>query len=479
MHEPRSSCYLGAVRNSFLIAVLACAAPFGIIDAQVDTTRPLARPVGVDTSIPKRAALAITEALSINVLVNRVDAWALGADWARASLKSWGRNIRLGWEWDEDGFRTNMFGHPYHGGLYFNAGRSNGLSYWESAPISFLGSWTWEYLGENYRPSLNDFFMTSFGGIALGEMVHRLAATVRDNTAHGGKRTWRELATMPLDPVGGLNRLMRGDWRRLGPNPPEHDPGAFVLRVHLGARFAKGFVIDGLARLPVGVVDLVYGDPFLRPYRAPFDAFNVRAIVSGGSGFNVLRATGRLYGKDMNDRSRRTRHQFAINQRYDYVSNPAQSIGGQSVEFGIYSRWSIGRGDFGIRTSVFGDVILMGAIDAPNTGLGERVYDFGPGAGGRFQLALERRGLRFLTLFLQGEYIHAVSGASADHGVLFGGWELNVPIVRGLGLAIHATNFNRVSHYSDPAANPRTDRRYFPELRILAVWTKFGFSPAQ
>ena len=70
-----------------------------------------------------------------------------------------------------------MFAHPYHGGLYFNAGRSNGLTFWESAPLAFLGSWTWEYLGETHRPALNDFFMTSFGGIALGEVFHRVATT--------------------------------------------------------------------------------------------------------------------------------------------------------------------------------------------------------------------------------------------------------------------------------------------------------------
>lgn len=449
--------------------------------AQVDSTRPLARPVGVDSTIAKRPFLAIGQALAINVLVNRFDAWVLGAEWAKASLTSWRTNIKLGWEWDEDGFQTNMFGHPYHGGLYFNSARSNGMSYWESAPVSFLGSWTWEYLGENYRPSLNDFFMTSFGGIALGEMFHRVGATIRDNTARGGKRFFREFAALPLDPVGGLNRLMRGAWKRHGPNPPEHDPGAFVLRIHAGARFEQGFVTDTVGRLWAIVADLAYGDPFLRPFRAPFDAFSVRAIISGGSGFNVLRASGRLYGKDLNDRTRRNRHQFAINQRYDYISNPAQSVGGQSVEFGINSRWRLGRGNFGLRTSVFGDVVLLGAIDAPGTGTGQgiRNYDFGPGVGLRLQIALERSGLRFFTLFSQGEFIHSVSGASADHSISFGGMELNIPIARGFGVALHATNFNRVSHYTDPNAASPEDRRDYPEVRILAVWTKFGFSPAQ
>ena len=95
--------------------------------AQVDSTRPLARPVGVDSSIPERPFLAMGQALAINLLVNRIDAWVLGEDWAiKAGLKSWRKNLRLGWEWDEDSFQTNMFGHPYHGGLYFNAARSNG-----------------------------------------------------------------------------------------------------------------------------------------------------------------------------------------------------------------------------------------------------------------------------------------------------------------------------------------------------------------
>ena len=118
-------------------------------------------------SVPKpRPLLAVGEALAINLFVNRVDAWVFKDDWAQTGPKYWSRNLRLGWEWDEDAFPTNMFAHPYHGGLYFNAGRSNGLGYFESVPIAFMGSWTWEYLGETYRPSLNDWFMTSFGGIS-------------------------------------------------------------------------------------------------------------------------------------------------------------------------------------------------------------------------------------------------------------------------------------------------------------------------
>ena len=427
-------------------------------------------------SVPKpRPLLAVAEAALVNVFVNRVDAWAFQQDWARAGWRAWMKNLRLGWEWDEDAFPTNMFAHPYHGGLYFNAGRSNGLNYFESVPIAFFGSWTWEYLGETYRPSLNDWFMTSFGGITLGEMFHRVGATIRDNRATGFNRTIREISALPVDPIGGFNRILRGQWKGLGPNPPEHDPGAYVLRLGGGIRFAKRLNADsGFWSMGTFLFDLLYGDQVGQEYQAPFDVFNVRLLVTS-QGLNALRASGRLYGANLNSPTGRNRHMLAINQRYDFIKNPAQSVGGQSVEIGINSRWPLGSKGFAIRTAIFGDGIILGAIDAPGTGLGERNYDFGPGVGARWEVGLERHGVRFVRLFSQIEYIHAVSGASADHTVNFGGIEAAVPITRRLGLAASSTIFGRVSHYTDGRAR---DGRDYPEARLLLVWTKAGFGAA-
>lgn len=429
-----------------------------------------------DSTSPPRArpVMAVAQTVLINVFVNRVDAWVFNQDWAHTGPDDWSRNLRLGWEWDEDAFNTNMFAHPYHGGLYFNAGRANGLDYFRSVPLTFFGSWTWEYFGETYRPSLNDWIMTSFGGIALGEMFHRVAATIRDNEARGSGRTWKEIASLPIDPIGGLNRLVRGQWSAVGRNPPEHDPGAYVLRLGAGVRFAEGWTTDsGTAQLGAVIVDLLYGDPFEQEYRDPFDVFGLRLIVSGG-GINVLRGAGRLYQTNLNSSSARIRHVLDVNQRYDFVKNPAQSIGGQSVEVGVNSRWRFGSKGYGLRTALFGDFVVLGAIDAPATGLGERNYDFGPGLGARAEVALERHGARFLRLIWQGEYIHAVSGASANHTVDFVAAELNVPIVKGFALAAHATRFNRTSRYTDGSP---TDSRDFTEGRLLLVWTEAGFGP--
>ena len=430
-------------------------------------------------TLPKASPLmAVGQIVGVNVLVNRFDAMVRHREWAYVGTRVWERNLRLGWAWDEDAFATNVFAHPYNGSMYFNAGRANGLSFFESVPLSLLGSWSWEYFAETERPSLNDFLMTGAGGIALGEMFYRIGTTIRDNTATGTSRTLRELAALPFDPMGGLNRLARGQWKGIGINPATHDPKAFVLRTGAGMRFAKGLVTDSVARMGTIVSDLSYGDQFAGPYRTPFDVFSIRLVLSSqGKGLNLLAATGRLYGHDLNDSTSQFRHQLAVNQRYDYINNPAQSYGTQSVEIGIDSRWRIGpvgqKGGFGLRTSVFLDGIILGAIDAPGTGVGSRDYDFGPGGGVRWEAGVDRHGARFLVLHGRVEYIHTVSGAAADHLVNLSGIELTIPVTNSLGVAAQTNIFDRESHYTDR----RADRRDYPEARILLLWTKAGSKP--
>lgn len=412
---------------------------------------------------------AIGQTFLVNAVVNRFDAWPASQWWAKIGWTSWKSNIRLGWEWDENDFATNMFLHPYHGGMYFNAGRANGLDFWESAPLAFLGSWVWEYLGERHRPALNDFFMTSFGGIALGEVFHRTSASIRSNQARGRARLGRELASLPFDPVGGLNRLFRREWKRFGPNPPEHDPGNWVLQVHTGVTAfgdSVGQPTNESHLAPTLVAELQYGDLFETEARVPYDQFTIRAQISpGAGGLNLLRASGRLFGRVLDDSSGNW-HQLAIHQRYDWVSNPTQHFGGQSVEGGIRSRWKLGKG-YTLESEAFADLMLMGAMDAPFAGIGERTYDFGPGAGVRLDFTLKRHGVTYLALTGRTEYLHTVSGAQADHLASFGGTELTIPIHRGIGVGLYTGYFHRQSRYSDKP----DDLRELPETRLFITWT--------
>ena len=66
---------------------------------------------------------------------------------AKIGFNSCRSNIEKDWEYDSDAFLTNYFAHPYHGNLYYNAGRTNGYDFWESSIWIFSESLLWEYFG--------------------------------------------------------------------------------------------------------------------------------------------------------------------------------------------------------------------------------------------------------------------------------------------------------------------------------------------
>jgi hypothetical protein len=95
------------------------------------------------------------------VIADDIFNWAIARygfkyDWAKTGPSQWKTNFKKGPEWDSDGFGINFIGHPHTGSFYFNIGRSNGYSFWQSFPFAIEGSALWEYFGENTRPSYNE-----------------------------------------------------------------------------------------------------------------------------------------------------------------------------------------------------------------------------------------------------------------------------------------------------------------------------------
>ncbi len=159
-------------------------------DASVPTATPLALPDKAGSWIeegrpcagcpPRRVGTAFLQTTIVNGFYELANL-ARGQATAKITPATWWANMEQGWVWDLDDFVVNQFGHPYQGNNYFNTGRANGLSFWESAGITAFGSGTWEYFGETNHASLNDLINTTLGGIALGEMFHRTAWLVRDH----------------------------------------------------------------------------------------------------------------------------------------------------------------------------------------------------------------------------------------------------------------------------------------------------------
>jgi hypothetical protein len=217
--------------------------------------------------------LAAGEFLALEIIPNYFNRFVADDTTAVLSWTSFRRNVQRGFEWDPNNLATNMFAHPYHGNVYFNAGRSNGYNFWESQAWAFAGSFVWEMFGENNRGAINDWAMTSLGGITIGEALHRAATMVRDNEARGVSRAFSEFGGFLIDPVGGFSRAIRGEWSKHGPNPENRFPDSYGSAIRIGFRaVAEGRLANAEKATGFFEFQANYGDP-MEPIDDPFDAF--------------------------------------------------------------------------------------------------------------------------------------------------------------------------------------------------------------
>src|SRR5688572_5713393 len=164
----------------------------------------------------KRFWRAAGELMLVQVIPWAYNYYVRDADFAHISMESIKHNIQFSnWEWDDNSFKTNQFAHPYHGSLYFSSFRTNGYSFWQSAPAAFAGSYIWEVAGETHPPAPNDFINTSLGGISLGEMTYRLSNHIVRDNQRGFKRQMQEVFAFLVNPMNGFNRILDGRWGRV------------------------------------------------------------------------------------------------------------------------------------------------------------------------------------------------------------------------------------------------------------------------
>jgi hypothetical protein len=382
-------------------------------------------------------------------------------DQFKVTPKTWWENLKYGYIFDDNQFRVNQFGHPYQGGMYFNAGRANGLNYWESAMMSAMGSFTWECCGEKNRGSINDFYSTTMGGMVLGEVFHRMAGLVRDNMATGG-RSKKELMALAIDPVGGAVRAINGDWGKVKPNPPDQRPDFLGVEAQTGAlwRGAAGS-LDQAKAYPYLELDFAYGDPVKSAWKKPFDAFQAQFVLGGGAGFSEFNVHGRLWGRPLAD-TPTSATRLDITQNYVFLSNPAYDLGGQSVGASITYWKSLGRRSSILLTAA-GSFFPLAAISAEHVDINERTYDYGPAPVAAVLLVLRHRDDNVLRLFYNSAYLNAVNGSGANHVVQMIQGRLAWPLTNRLSVGGSYSLFIRSSYY------PTESDTYtqYPESRVF------------
>ncbi len=371
-------------------------------------------------------------------------------NWANVTADSWWNNISKGWEYDGDAFLTNYFAHPYHGSLYFNTGRANGYSFWESTAWAATGSALWEYFGETFRPAFNDWINTTVNGITLGEITNRLSIVVTDNTATGSSRVWQEIAGALINPVRGFTRLITGETAKVYPNPEDRKPDDFIFRFDAGVRridekgsgaeFATKGQQEGIL-----AVDFFYGNIMKDDLMNPFSSFSLSlAIGTRGSALTRLQGKGNLFGWELKN-NRSVQHRFVSTLDYNYFSNPGFIYGGTSTVQQFISRFSIGE-KTNIITSAGGEFILMGATPTDYfEDVEGRNYDFGPGVGINLLGAIKSGIWNVVRLRYTSKWIWTQSEpADSKHHLHFifldGGYPITDYIFIGAGAGVYWRN---------------------------------------
>lgn len=294
---------------------------------------------------PWRGAATV---FALNMGVWAFDRYVTRGDYAYISGKTIRENFKHGFVWDNDAMGTNMFLHPYHGNLYFNAGRSNGMNFWQSSLYAFGGSLMWEMCMENEYPSANDILATPIGGMALGEVTYRMSDLILDDRQCGAPRTGREIAAFLVAPTRGLTRLLSGDiHRRRATSGRQFGVPDLSMELSVGVRTLE--LKDEILDRGIGLVtefNLEYGDRYSADGTKPYDYFHMKANLNLQPGqplLGQLNIVGRLAATELVDNAR-SYLSMGLYQHFDYYDSDTISDVSSKTPYKFCTPASLGAG---------------------------------------------------------------------------------------------------------------------------------------
>lgn len=335
-------------------------------------------------------------------------------------------NLTSEWQLDDDAFVINNLLHPYQGATAFSAARSNGLSFWESAPYVIGSSLLWELFFESTLPSINDLVVTSVGGVLLGEAMHRSAALVRGAQVVGTGA--RELGAFVVEPIGSLNRLL------LGPATDDVPVsasifGTFAAGAALGQRYRTRLAGEHTSRTDhtqghLGL-ELEYGPVGDASTLKPFDQFSLdlEVTVSHDPGV-ALFIRGLLIGR---------RYQlgphwqgvWGLVSTLDYLDPTIVQTSTVGLGLGSTSRYDLGERTT-LRPTLLAAAVPLGAAGALGARGDDPSADAGPGVQSLLGLSVVREGLGWLTATGRTYLLSGAYRGGGRTAVLYGTASANV-----------------------------------------------------
>ncbi|WP_108822246.1 DUF3943 domain-containing protein [Dysgonomonas sp. Marseille-P4361] len=380
----------------FILIVLLCSI-LSSVDAQIPIRHQVANPkpadsLDIDYYTKTKWLQAGTTAFGINMGVWAFDRYVQRGHFAYINTNTIKENFRKGFIWDNDYMSTNMFLHPYHGSLYFNAGRSNGLNYWQSSTLALAGSAMWELFMESEYPSTNDIIVTPIGGMALGEVLFRASDLIIDDRRKGWSRFGHEAATFLISPSRGLTRIINGDaWKKRSTSGKQFGIPDVSIDISMGVRaleFEDPIIDKGVGFATT--ISVEYGDRFEAETNKPYDYFTFKANINGQGSqpiISQLNITGRLYSTELIDNSKDFLS-LGVYQHYDFYDSDTISEVSSRVPYKFSAPASFGIGlihkskrfkNWNFNSHFHLNTIILGASQSDHYVVKDRNYNWGSG----------------------------------------------------------------------------------------------------
>ncbi len=366
----------------------------------------------------------LIESIGLNLALGAFNAYVTNSEFAKIGWDTICDNFKHGFGSDADSFLTNMFAHPFHGSIYFNTARSNGFDYWSSLGVAAFGSWQWEFFMENEHPAYNDWIETSLGGAMLGEITYRVTNFLIDETSRGLERVFREIGTGILNPGREFNRLIYGRAWRQNPHDIYEKKSGWGYLALGGNTVWNGTEIEGSTENLMLTLKYIYGKPFVKEKRKPFDFFTLDFGMNFGGEqplIGYLYSYGLLHGKSLSFRKNQ-KMLIGLFQHFDYINSNIYQVGGISIGGGlIYKFPNISKGE--LVTSTHISVMVMGGADSEYAPYYEvegldsaRTYNLGVGLSGKFEGVL-RLDIGSLYISYNLYWIKTIDGAPGSESV--------------------------------------------------------------
>lgn len=355
------------------------------------------------------------------------------------------------WDWDDNQFTTNQIDHPYHGNLYFNAFRSNGYNLWQSSIATVVGSYIWETGGETQAPSINDFVNTSFAGILVGEMTHRVSRNIIARIGRTDNKRGNEITAFLVNPVNGINRWLDGKW---GTADDYYlaDSSVIVGAVDLGVKrldSKNGDLIEKGKNAYFLRFRFFYNDGEHRLKR-PFDQFSVNMEVgSGDSTFiQAVNVHALMYGHEFFE-TNNGQYYGLLTAHYDFYNNDAFFYGAQSLNYNLEAKYSYKKSQLRLRAA--GGAVVLGAVPDPYLLYGDsRNYNYGSGLSYRFQGDMNIGKRLLLNVDYNGGVFFTLSGNDSNYTLNALSLESSLRVYKNFTLNASGGYFSLHGHFDDP-----------------------------